>query len=97
MSLEVEETASSSGNNEALRKRPIVQPNCHTVDKDWENWLSKFGRCARVNKWSNGEKCDFLSVYLDGEANKVYCDLSEEVKQSMEDLKHRNNRYLLFL
>ena len=77
----------ASGENEASRKRPIVQPNCFTVDKDWENWASKFERCARVNKWSNGEKCDFLSVYLDGEADKVYCDLPEDVKQDWESLK----------
>ena len=77
----------ASGENEASRKRPIVQPNCFTVDKDWENWASKFERCTRVNKWSNGEKCDFLSVYLDGEADKVYCDLPEDVKQDWESLK----------
>lgn len=52
------------------------------MDKDWENWLSKFERCVKVNKWSEPEKCDFLSVYLDGEADKVYCDLSAEEKES---------------
>lgn len=84
MPLEVEETASSSDNNEASRKKPIAKPNCYTVDKDWENWLGKF---ERVSKWSNGEKYDFLSVYLDSEADKIYYDFSKEVKQSWADLK----------
>ena len=33
------------------------------------------------------EKCGFLSVYLDGEADRVYCDLSTEEKESWALLK----------
>ena len=31
----------TSGENETLSRMPIVQPNPFTVDKDWENWVSK--------------------------------------------------------
>ena len=51
-----------------------------TDKEDWVSWLKYFGTCAKLNKWSDEEKCDFVAVRLRGAVQETYLSLSDEIK-----------------
>ena len=51
-----------------------------TDREDWVSWLKYFGNCAKLNKWSDEEKCDFVAFRLRGAVQETYLSLSDETK-----------------
>ncbi|MES9880250.1 MAG: hypothetical protein ABW185_05140 [Sedimenticola sp.] len=49
-------------------------------EEEWDAWLTNFETCADINGWNDSIKCKFLSVRVKGVAQKVYFDLSADVK-----------------
>ena len=79
-----EESASGSNLSDASTtpRRVLVMPEAFaaTDKEDWVSWLKYFGNCAKLNKWSDEEKRDFLAVRLRGAAQETYLSLSDEIQ-----------------
>ena len=77
-----EEGASSSNVANSIPHRVLVMPEAFAASEkeDWISWLKYFNNCAKLNKWDNDEKRDFLAVRLRGAAQETYFSLSEEAQ-----------------
>ena len=80
-----EEGASGSNLSDASTtpRRVLVMPEAFaaTDEEDWVSWLKYFGNCAKLYKWSDQEKRDFLAVRLRGAAQETYLSLSDEIQR----------------
>ena len=60
----------------------LVMPEALSASQkeEWVSWLKHFKNCASLNKWTDQEKWDFLTVRLRGPAKEMYQSLSETVQ-----------------
>ena len=74
--------------------KPVVMPESYDgVSLTFEDWLTNFEICCKINGWTESQRCSILAVKLKGAALHVYTDLPAEKRGQyasiVQSLKNR--------